>query len=319
MTLTERLGLSVPVVQAGMGGGVSGHALAAAVSEAGGLGTIGTLSPPALERELDRARELTGRPIAVNILLPFARPAHWEVAGRADAVVTFWGRPRRRTSGVWLHQCGSVEEILAARHAGADGAIVQGEEAGGHVRGKLPAHELLARARHLVPENFALWLAGGIAERDDVTDALGAGAEAVVAGTRFLASEESGAHPGYKQRVVEGDETVVTMLFSAGWPAPHRVLVNAAVRRWADASGEVPRWLHTVQVATAPVLSRAPEGMQRALGERQRPEIPLLPPQPPVAGGPDGLVEAGPLYAGQTVARVRAIAPAARIVAALTP
>jgi len=319
MTLVDKLGMRVPVVQAGMGGGVSGHALAAAVAEAGGLGTIGTVSPPALARELERARGLTGGPIAVNVLLPFARAGHWDVAGRADAVVTFWGRPKRRTANPWLHQCGSIEEILAAVHAGADGAIVQGVEAGGHVRGKLPAHELLARARRLVPEDFALWLAGGIAERDDVTDALGAGAQAAVAGTRFLATEESAAHPGYKQRVVEGDETVLTTLFSAGWPAAHRVLVNAAVRRWADASGKVPRWLHRAHVASAPVLSRAPEAMQRAMMARQRPEVPMLPPQPPVAGGPDGLVEAGPLYAGQTVARVRAIAPAAKVVAALTP
>ncbi len=85
--LLERLGVELPVVQAGMGG-VARHELAGAVSEAGGLGTIGMLDPVALRAEISAARALTGRPIAVNLLLPFARRAHWEAAAGADAVVT---------------------------------------------------------------------------------------------------------------------------------------------------------------------------------------------------------------------------------------
>lgn len=73
MSLLERLGLEVPVVQAGMGGGLSRHELAAAVSEAGGLGTIAVNGAASINRELAAARMLTGRPLAVNILLPFAR------------------------------------------------------------------------------------------------------------------------------------------------------------------------------------------------------------------------------------------------------
>src|SRR4051812_25155448 len=116
-----------------MGGGIARHELAAAVSEAGGLRAIGPAQPRGGGPELTAARALTARPLAVNVLLPFARAGHWEVAGRADVVVTFWGAPARRTTGAWMHQCGSVEEALAARAAGADGVIVQGEEAGGHV------------------------------------------------------------------------------------------------------------------------------------------------------------------------------------------
>jgi NAD(P)H-dependent flavin oxidoreductase YrpB (nitropropane dioxygenase family) len=142
--LLERLGVELPVVQAGMGGGIARHELAAAVSGAGGLGTICTLPPEALAAELAAARRLTSKPIAVNVLLPFARGRHWQVVEQAEAVVTFWGRPRRRTSGVWLHQCGSVSEAAAARAAGADGVILQGVEAGGHVRGTTAAPELLA-------------------------------------------------------------------------------------------------------------------------------------------------------------------------------
>ncbi|MGH2923053.1 MAG: nitronate monooxygenase, partial [Solirubrobacterales bacterium] len=134
-TLLERIGVELPVVQAGMGGGLSRHELAAAVSEAGGLGTIGTVPARELQGELAEARELTDRPLAVNLLLPFARRAHRRVAAEADLVVTFWGKPRRPGPKPWLHQCGSVDEARAAHAAGADGAIVQGAEAGGHVRG----------------------------------------------------------------------------------------------------------------------------------------------------------------------------------------
>ena len=150
----ERLGVELPIVQAGMGGGLSGHDLAAAVSASGGLGTIGFLPSGDLRRELASARRLTDSPLAVNLLLPFARRAHFEAASHADAVVTFWGRPRRRTGKVWIHQCGSVGEALAARAAGADAVIAQGGEAGGHVRGSLPAMELLARVRAAVGSDY---------------------------------------------------------------------------------------------------------------------------------------------------------------------
>ena len=78
--LLERLGVELPVVQAGMGGGLACHELAAAVSEAGGLGTIGTLPPRALARELAAARARTGRPIAVNLIQPLVGRRHWKVA-----------------------------------------------------------------------------------------------------------------------------------------------------------------------------------------------------------------------------------------------
>jgi len=137
--LLERLEIRTPIVQAGLGGGLSRHELAATVSEAGGLGTIAVNGAGAIERELMAARALTERPIAVNVLLPFARRDWFAAAAGADVVVTFWGRPRRRVPGTWIHQCGSVEEAGAAHAAGADAAIVQGVEAGGHVRGSTPA------------------------------------------------------------------------------------------------------------------------------------------------------------------------------------
>src|SRR4051794_21265963 len=208
--LLERLGVELPVVQAGMGGGLSRHELAAAVSEAGGLGTIAVNGAAAIRRELAAARALTGKPLAVNLLLPFARRDWFEAAAEADVVVTFWGRPRRRTSGAWLHQCGSVAEARAAQAAGADAVIIQGVEAGGHVRGTTPALQLLEETRAALPSGYPLLLAGGIAEADDVRTALGAGATAAVAGTRFLLTEESRAHALYKERLLAAGETLLT-------------------------------------------------------------------------------------------------------------
>src|SRR4051794_10429732 len=297
-----------------MGGGIARHELAAAVSEAGGLGTIGHAEPAAVERELAAARALTGRPLAVNVLLPFARAGHWDVAGRADVVVTFWGAPERRTGGAWLHQCGSVEEALAARVAGADGVIVQGEEAGGHVRGRVGALDLLERARGALPADYPILLAGGIADAGDVRAALDAGALAAVCGTRFVLAEESRAHPEYRRRLVAGSETLLTELFGLGGPAaPPRVLPHRATERWARAAPAVG----AVNRVASPVVKRLPERAQRAALGRGDPRVPLLAPAPPTDDGPASLLESGPLYAGTTVARIGDVRPAAEIVAAM--
>jgi NAD(P)H-dependent flavin oxidoreductase YrpB (nitropropane dioxygenase family) len=227
-----------------MGGGLSRHELAAAVSEAGGLGTIAVHGAAAIRRELAAARALTGKPIAVNLLLPFARRDWFEAAAPADVVVTFWGAPKRRTPGVWLHQCGSVAESIAAHVAGADAVIVQGVEAGGHVRGSVPALELLDRVKSALSADYPLLLAGGIAERGDVQRVLEMGASAAVAGTRFLLADESRAHSEYRRRLLAAEETILTELFGAGWPAPHRVIANAATERWLAGDERAGRPLH---------------------------------------------------------------------------
>jgi nitronate monooxygenase len=315
----QRLGVERPVVQAGMGGGLSRHELAAAVSEAGGLGTIAVAGAAAIRRELAAARALTGRPLAVNLLLPFARRDWFVAAAEADVVVTFWGRPRRRTPGVWIHQCGSVAEARAARRAGADAIIVQGVEAGGHVRGALPARESLEQVRAALPAGYPLWLAGGIVERDDVRRALDAGAEAAVAGTRFLLSEESRAHPEYRRRLLCAQETVLTELFGAGWPAPHRVIANAATARWLGGDPRGPLLNRTLNRLLAPAARYVPAAVQGRMARAQRPGSRLLSPLGPTDDGPTNLLDAGPLYAGETVARITELKPAAELVLALAP
>jgi len=317
--LLERLGMQAPIVQAGLGGGLSRHELVAAVAEAGGLGMIAVNGAAAIERELRAARELTGGPVAVNILLPFAKRDWFEAAAGADVVVTFWGKPRRRTAGTWLHQCGSVEEARAAHAAGADALIVQGVEAGGHVRGRVPALELLAQARAALPKDYPLFLAGGIAEPADVQRALDAGASAAVAGTRFLLTEESRAHPAYRERLLAADATILTELFGTGWPAPHRVVANAATGRWLGDDPRGPRLNRALNRITGPAARYVPAGVQVRMARAQRPGSRLLGPMGPTDDGPANLLDAGPLYAGETVARIDAIRPAAQIVRDLTP
>lgn len=319
MPLLERLGVEVPVVQAGMGGGLSRHELAATVSEAGGLGTIAVNGAAAIRRELRAARELTGRPLAVNLLLPFARGDWFAAATEADVVVTFWGRPRRRTGGVWIHQCGSVAEARAAHAEGADALIVQGVEAGGHVRGVLTARELLERVAAVLPAGYPLLLAGGIAERDDVVQALGAGATAAVAGTRFLLSEESRAHPHYRQRLLEAEVTILTELFGASWPAPHRVVQNAATERWLGRNPRGPLLNRVINRLLAPSARYMPPALQARVVDAQRPSGRVLTPAAPTDDAPRTLLDAGALYAGETVARITEIRPAADLVRALAP
>jgi nitronate monooxygenase len=315
----ERIGIATPVIQAGMGGGISRHELAATVSEAGGLGTIAVNGEKAIARELSRARALTDRPIAINLLLPFARRGWFEVAAKADVVVTFWGRPKRRVPGTWIHQCGSVGEAQAAYGAGADAVIVQGVEAGGHVRGSVDALELLEQVKAVLPPGYPLLLAGGIAERADVQRALEAGASAALAGTRFLLSDESRAHPEYRQRLLDAKGTILTELFGAGWPAPHRVVANAATERWLENDRRGPLLNRTLNRLTAPSARYMPASIQARIASRQRPGSRLLSPQGPINDGPAGLLDAGPLYAGQTVARIDDVRPAAAIVRDLTP
>ena len=319
MSLLERLGVEIPVVQAGMGGGLSRHELAAAVSEAGGLGMIAVNGAAAIRRELAAARDLTARPVAVNVLLPFARRDWFDAASGADAVVTFWGRPQRRTLGVWIHQCGSVAEARAAEAAGADAVILQGVEAGGHVRGALAALDLLERAAADLPRDYPLLLAGGVAERADVARALEAGANGAVAGTRFLLSEESRAHPGYRERLLGARETILTELFGAGWPAPHRVVPNAATDRWLGDDGRVPTLNRTINRMLAPGARYVPESVLARMVRAQRPGSRVLSPAGPTDDGPAALVDAGALYAGETVARIDDVRPAAELVRELAP
>lgn len=322
MDLLDRLRLRVPVVQAGMGGGIARSELAAAVSGAGGLGTIGILPPGELEREIVAARERApGAPLAVNLLVPFLRRAHVEIClrQRADAVVLFFGwAPREvaalRRAGIFvLYQVGTGEQARRAVLEGVDGLIAQGLEAGGHLRGVRPLTETLPEVLDAAPEVPVL-AAGGIVDRDSARRALDAGAAAVVAGTRFLLTEECHAHPAYQRRVLGARHTLDTRLFGLGWPERHRVVPNAATDRWCRGGGGAAPVADALARHTARLGALLPLRAVGPMTAAQHPRLPLFGPGPPVRGMPDRVVESAALYAGVAAREVHAIVPAAEAV-----
>jgi nitronate monooxygenase len=349
MSFLERFGLAHPIVQAGMGGGIAGGRLAGAVSGAGGLGTVGILPPEIMAAELALAREVAnggsatatggsgkaataGPPVAANLLVPFTRREHVDTCRRASTpiVVLHGGFDRQlvvalRDSQIFVFQTvGTPDQARWAIAEGADGLVVQGREAGGHLVGVEPALTALARIRDAMAAmdvssapNKPLLLAGGIADAADVKRGLAAGADAVVAGTRFLLTDESGAHPEYKRRVLEAQRTIETYLFGLGWPMRHRVVPNAATDRWCRGDDAGPALLRAAYRLSAP-LGRLPLSATGRLVNFQRPAIPLFGPSGSVEGMPDRLIEATALYAGDTALRIDSILPAAEAVALLT-
>ncbi|MGH7439065.1 MAG: NAD(P)H-dependent flavin oxidoreductase [Polyangiaceae bacterium] len=318
----ERLGLRHPVLQAGMGGGVVGPELAGAVSLAGGLGTIGNLAPESFARAIRRAKALAGgRPVAANLLMPFTREGHVRacLAERPSVVSLFFGHARgtvKRLQGAGifvLHQVGTPDEATRALADGADGLIVQGHEAGGHLLARqrlaeaLPAVLAVAAGRPVIA-------AGGIFDRSSAGRAARLGASGVAAGTRFLLTRESGVHPAYQQRLLDAKSTIVTKLFGAAWPADHRVVPNAATERWCRDRPEGPSWVtavHTLLVPTRWVTSPA-SGL--ALARYQRAGRPLFTPLPMTSRSAPGDADVTPLYAGECVAEIQAVRTAADVV-----
>lgn len=325
--LLERLGVAVPVVQAGMGGGAAGAELAGAVSAAGGLGTIGIMAPRAFATALREARlRARGRPVAANLLRPFIRRVHVTacIEQRAALVVLHDGWPpaavrRLRAAGIpVLATVGDAAQARAALAAGVDGLVAQGVEAGGHVVAREPLAAVLPAVLEVAGDRPVL-AAGGVADAGDVRRMLGAGAAAAVAGTRFLLTEESGAHPAYKARVAAARTTLLTELFGLGWPLAHRVVPNAATARWCAEHARGPAWLRRAEARTGLLGKATPLSALGTMMALQHPRVPLYGPGLPLAGMPERSVDRTALYAGETVARLHDVVPAADAVAALTP
>lgn len=242
-------------------------------------------------------------PFGVNFLVPFMGPDYRDslveaAAASARLVDFFYGDPdpdlvaRVHAGGAlagW--QVGSPDEARAAVGAGCDLVVAQGREAGGHVRGGLPMLVLLDAVLDTV--DVPVVAAGGIATPSAMAAALAAGAAAVRVGTRFVATEESDAHPDYVAAVLAAGHgaTTLTSAFAAEWPdAPHRVLRSA---------------LEAAQAA-GPAVGRSPDGG----------EVVRFSTSPP-SRGTTGNVAAMALYAGEGVGAVRAVEPAAEVVRSL--
>ncbi|MCV7298058.1 nitronate monooxygenase [Mycobacterium barrassiae] len=327
MDLLDRWKVDRPIAQAGMGN-MAPPALAAAVARAGGLGTIGMCAPTKLKAAIDCVRqEAPGRSVAVNLLMPFANSDHIEVCikYRVDvAVIAFGGDAvlveRLQAADIALFVLVGTESQArtALDEWGADGLFAQGEEAGGHLAGRTPARSFLPTALAVAGHRPVL-LAGGIADSADTRAAMDAGAAGVVAGTRFLLTHESGAHPAYQQRLLHCDRTIATTLFGLSWPARHRVATNEATRRWCHPDGTARR-LPSILNAKSAVLARlGPEDADdKAILRLQRPALPIFTPAAPTKDVPDHWIERAALYGGDSALRMHSVVSAAEALSSLS-
>ncbi len=239
------LGLRLPIFQAPVGS-VAGSSLAAAVSQAGGMGALALTwtSPEDARRLIAEVRVRTDRPVQTNFVLAFA-PESLPAALEAGVnVITFsWGMPVKEAALVKSFgarfgvQVTGAEGVQQALDLGADFLICQGIEAGGHVQATRPLDELLPTVL-AVAQGVPVIAAGGMGDGKAIARVLCLGASGVMLGTRFVATQESLAHDFYKRRLVDAGaaDTVLTVCFVGGWPGtPHRVLSNETLEKWKAA------------------------------------------------------------------------------------
>jgi NAD(P)H-dependent flavin oxidoreductase YrpB (nitropropane dioxygenase family) len=311
--LCNQLGIQLPIVQAPIGSAAT-PGLAAAVAEAGGLGMLALtwVTPQEAADRIRQVRQLTDRPVGVNLVLefPIGDLLAACLAEGAPIVSSFWGDPAPVTGPIHaagalhLHTVGTAEEARRAVDAGVDVVVAQGWEAGGHVWGQVTTMALVPEVVDAVAP-VPVIAAGGIGDGRGLAAVLALGAQAGWLGTRFLTATEAATHQVYRHQVLDAgpQDTVYTRCFDGGWPdAPHRAIRNTTITAW-EAAGS----------PSAP--SRPGEGAVVATDRHGRPQrrygdmIPLP--------GMTGELEAMALYAGQSVGVVHEVAPAAQIVATI--
>lgn len=301
---TELVGCRVPIQSAPMGG-VATPRLAAAVADAGGLGMIALHGAPAdqVATALDLLAAATTGMVGMNFLadIPPDDATVDAAAQRCRVVEFFYDDPIPRLvervhalGALACWQIGSVDEASAAVDAGCDLLVAQGNNAGGHIRGRVPLFPLLDAVLDRV--QVPVLAAGGVITARNLAAVLAAGAAGARVGTRFVASNESDAHPDYIDALLRATSsaTTITEKFDVNWPnAPARVLqscLDAASALEGDIAG----------------TTGAPES---------RP-IPKFSPMAP-RRGVTGRVDAMALYASQSVGEVVSVDPAEAIVAEL--
>jgi NAD(P)H-dependent flavin oxidoreductase YrpB (nitropropane dioxygenase family) len=300
--LCDLLGIDVPIGNAGMAGGHARSPLAAAVANAGGLGGLGGIyreGPEMLREEIRRTRELSSKPFSVNLwcfLLEVA-PQFLDVAieERVPSVTLSFGLPgkhaaRAKEAGLLvLHQVQTVAGAKAAAAAGVHIIIAQGGEAGGHT-GSVATMALVPQAVD-VARGIPVIAAGGIGDGRGLVAALALGAQGVIMGTRFVASEEATSPRGHREQIVAAtaDDTVFTDVFDIidgmKWPVgiSGRSINTPFAQEWHGREAELAQQRDAIR-AESPVPNEAPERAWSA-------------------------------YAGQSSGLVHGVKPAAEIVA----
>src|SRR3989454_3579821 len=255
----ELIGIEHPVVCAGMGGGHTGGELVGHVSEAGGLGVIGAsfVPPKEFEGMVARAREITSKPVGINLLLHATEDRLDDVLRAEPAVLsTAWPRDEQDLGAIFakahdrgirvMHMVPRVEDAVRAAEAGADVIVAQGNEGGGHV-GEIGTTVVVRQVVNAVAPVPVL-AAGGFADGAGLAAALALGADGVLLGTRFLATDEAPVPAAYKDAIVasNGDDTIVTTLSDSltgrDWPGAWvRIRRTRFVEQWLGREPELRR------------------------------------------------------------------------------
>ncbi|RLB60386.1 MAG: nitronate monooxygenase [Deltaproteobacteria bacterium] len=225
--ITELLGTEYPIVQGGMMW-VGTAELAAAVSNAGGLGIVTALSfptPDDLAKEIARCREMTSKPFGVNVtVLPSIKPPPYEeylkvIIESGVKVVETAGRnpqpfmPAFKAAGIKvIHKCTSVRHALKAESIGCDAVSVDGFECAGHP-GEDDVTNLVLIPAVAAKVSIPLLASGGIGNGYQMAAAFALGAEGINMGTRFVATQEAPVHENVKQAMVDADERQTTLIF----------------------------------------------------------------------------------------------------------
>ncbi len=236
--VTECLGIEYPIIQGGMAW-VAEHNLAAAVSEAGGLGLIGAANAPAewVRAEIRKAKEMTKKPFGVNIMLlsPYAEEVAKVVVEEGVKVVTTGAGSPEKFLPMWKEAGIRVIPVVASvalakrmERSGVDAVVAEGSEAGGHI-GELTTMALLPQVADAV--EIPVIGAGGAGDGRGVAAMFMLGAEAVQVGTRFVVAHESIVHENYKKKILSAKDidSVVTGR-STGHPV--RTLRNKTTREY---------------------------------------------------------------------------------------
>jgi NAD(P)H-dependent flavin oxidoreductase YrpB (nitropropane dioxygenase family) len=289
--------IEAPIVLAGMAA-VTDARLVAAVSNAGGLGLIGTVdrTPEQVVTEVSRIRALTNRPFGINVVIADATPEIWETvfALKPPVLSTSWGDvtsfvSRARDAGSrLLHGVTAVSQVEPAVLAGVDALVAQGADGGGHV-GTVGTFALLPQVVDAAP-GLPVLASGGIIDGRGLAAAVALGADGVVMGTRFLASLESPIRDSWMAAMVNAAAediiatTIPDIAWGVHWPsATSRVIRNQLIDDWLGREQELRQ-------SSATVGARMSHG---------------------VASGSDSDV---PLYAGQGAGGIHEILPASTII-----
>lgn len=308
------LGFEYGVVQAPLGPDISGPELVAAVANAGAIGFLRAPdweTPDYLRGLIKKTRTLTDKPFGVAVILAFPHEETMKaiLAEKVAVLQVSWGDVREELvheahcAGVKVvPQVGSFEEARKAIDVGVDAIIVQGREAGGHVIGQDGLISLLPRVVDLVGDrDIPVIAAGGIVDERGYVAALALGAQGICLGTRFVATEESYAHPIYKRKLLELDETEYTNVFGrARWPgAPQRVLETPFFKDWKSLPA------HESEINQPLIGHSTINGMEKDI-LRFSGTVPNR--------TTTGDIESMVLYAGEGVGLIKEILPAAEVV-----